>query len=184
MSDTIWTPMLGWAAAAAMALGLAAVAPHERTLLGKLPALQAKRLDQTRIVLPHELPSGRTLAVVVFKGSQREEARSWIEGLQLRRDSAIAWLKMPVLDDPGDEQERQAIEKRMQERHPDRADQARLVPLFTDRDAFVRAAGLTGSNHASVLVLDREGHVLARAEGAYHPAKAQALRETVLAMND
>jgi hypothetical protein len=56
--------------------------------------------------------------------------------------------------------------------------------VFTDRQAFIRAAGLTGTEHVWVLVLDREGKVLARAEGPYDERKAQALRETLLARGD
>jgi hypothetical protein len=56
--------------------------------------------------------------------------------------------------------------------------------VFTDRDAFIRAAGLSGTEHAWVLVLNREGKVLARAEGLYDEAKANALRETLLAQGD
>jgi hypothetical protein len=181
--STIWTPVLGWVAAAGAAVGLAVAAPHENWVLGKVPSVAAKRLDQTPMALPQELPSGRTLALVVFQGHQREEARSWIEGLQLHRDPSIAWLKMPVLNDPGDDKERRGIERRLLERHPSTAERARMVPLFTDRDAFVRATGLSGAEHASVLVLDREGNVLARAEGPFEQGKAQALRETLLAQN-
>ncbi len=57
------------------------------------------------------------------------------------------------------------------------------MPVFTDRASFVREAGLSDPDHASVLVLDREGNVLARAQGPFRPDKAQALRETVLAQN-
>ena len=182
--SSIFTPVLGWMAAAGAALGLAVAAPHENWVLGKVPSIVAKRLDQRSLQLPQELPPGRTLALVVFQGHQREEARSWIEGLQLHRDKTISWLKLPVLNDPGDEQQRRGIEEHLLERHPGDEERARLVPLFTNRDAFVRAAGLSSANHASVLVLDRQGNVLARAEGPYEPGKAQALRETLLASND
>ena len=178
------TPVLGWVAAAGAALGLAVAAPHENWVLGRLPSIVAERLDQTPLVLPQELPSNRTLALVVFKGQQREEARSWIEGLQLHRDSSIAWLKLPVLDTPGDDGERRGIVERLLERHPGSAERARLVPLFINRDAFVRSTGLSSAEHASVLVLDRQGNVLARAEGPDEASKAQALRETLLASND
>jgi len=60
-------------------------------------------------------------------------------------------------------------------------DRARLVPVFTNREAFVRAAGLSNAEHASVLVLDREGKVLARAEGMFDEEKARALRQTLFA---
>jgi hypothetical protein len=183
--STIFTPVLGWMAAAGAALAMALAAPHENWVLGKVPRLFAERLDRTPLQLPQDLPSGRTLALVVFPGQhQREEARSWIDGLQLRTDRTIAWLKIPVLDDPGDEQERRGILQRLMDRHQGDEERARLVPVFTNREAFARATGLSGANHASVLVLDREGNVLARAEGRYDAGKAQALRETLLAKND
>ncbi len=56
-----------------------------------------------------------------------------------------------------------------------------MVPVFTDREAFIRAAGISSAKHASVLVLDRSGQVLARVEGPYNEDKARALRETLLA---
>ena len=60
----------------------------------------------------------------------------------------------------------------------------RIVPVFTDRQAFTRAAGLSGPYYASVLVLNRDGKILARAEGRFDENKAQALRETLLARGD
>jgi hypothetical protein len=181
MTRTFWTPTLAWLAAVTAALVLALAAPNESNFLGQLPKLTVKRLDQQRIVLPQELPAQRTLALVAFKSSQRNEVRSWIRGLRLDQDPSIAWFKMPVLDDPGSEQARSDIESILLARHPADTDRSRLVPVFTDRDAFIRAAGLPSSEHAWVLVLDRDGKVLARAEGAFDQDKAQALRETLLA---
>lgn len=181
----IFTPVLGWVAAAGAAMGLAVAAPHEDWVLGKVPSILAERLDRTPLQLPQELPSGRTLALVVFNGQlQREEAHSWIEGLQLDRDKSIAWLKLPVLNDPGDEKARRGIVQRLLDKHQGADDRARMVPVFTNRDAFVRATGLDSANHASVLVIDRKGNVLARAQGRFDPDKGQALRETLLARSD
>jgi hypothetical protein len=184
MDKKMLAPMMGWVGAVAASLALAFAVPSETAVLGRVPSIAAKRLDQRQIQLPQELPAGRTLAVVVFRGNQRAEAQSWIDGLDLARNSAIEWLKMPVLNDPGDEGLRMAIESRLLSKHGGAGDRARLVPIFTDREAFVRAAGLSSAEHASILVLDRAGNVLARAEGAFDEGKAQALRETVLAQND
>ena len=177
----IWTPNLAWLGAVTVALMFALAAPDEANFLGRLPTLTAKRLDQQRIVLPQDLPAERTLALVAFEPSQRDEIRSWIRGLRLDQDRSIAWLKMPVLNDPGTERARNEIESVLLAGHARDIDHARLVPVFTDREAFIRAAGLTGTGHAWVLVLDREGKVLARAEGRFDRDKAQALRETLLA---
>lgn len=184
MSATHWRPLLGWLAAAAAALALAWMAPYERQVLGKLPSDAAERVGQTQRLLPPELPPGRLLALVAFDGSPREEVQGWIDGLQLQREVRIAWVKLPVMQDPGDDGERRDIERRLRERWPTLAASARLIPLFTDRQAFVRAAGLSDAEHASVLVIDRKGNVLARAQGPFDPDKAQALRETLLAQNE
>lgn len=184
MKRTIWTPTLAWAAAAGAALVLALAGPNETDVMGKLPRLSAKRLDQQPLVLPHELPSERTLALVAYSKTQREEVDSWVRGLQLDNDPGFAWFRMPVLNDPGDERARAAIEDKLLARHVTPEARSRLVPVFTNREAFIRAAGLSGPQHASVLVLNREGKVLARAEGQFDEKKAQALRETLLARND
>lgn len=185
MDRTMWTPVLGWIGAIGAALALALAAPNERGLLGKLPSFSAKRLDQVPIALPHELPSDRTLAVVVFDKAQRERAQAWIDGMGLREPgNRLAWMRIPVVHDPGDEAQRRRIEQVLMERYPDAEDRARLVPVFTDRQAFVRAAGLPGTAEPVVLVLDRQGHVLARASGPYDPVKAAGLRQTAAATND
>lgn len=184
METSVWTSTAAWVAAGSAAGLLAFAMPDEGALMGQLPTMQARRLDQRPLALPQELPSDRTLALVVFGRAQREEAQSWIHGLGLANDRSIPWLKMAVMQDPGDELRRQDIEHRLRARHKTEADRARLVPLFTDRDAFVRAARLSGTDHASVLVLDRAGRVLARAEGAFDDVKAQALLATLLPPSD
>jgi hypothetical protein len=184
MGKAILTPTLAWLGAVTGALALAMATPSESHFMGRLPTLTAKRLDQQLVTLPHGLPAERTLALVAFNRSQRGEIDSWIQGLRLGHDPSIPWFKMPVFNDPGSEVARNDLQNQMLARHPAGADLSRLVPVFTDRDAFIRAAGLSGTEHAWVLVLNREGKVLARAEGLYNEAKAQALRETLLAQGD
>jgi hypothetical protein len=180
-NKTSWNPTLAWLAAASAAVALAAAGPSETNVMGRMPTIAAKRLDQQPVVLPHQLPAERTLALVAYSRDHRPEIDSWIKGLRLHDDKSIAWVRMPVLNDPGNQDARNAIENRLLAHHTTPLDRTRLVPVFTDRQAFIRTAGLSGAEHASVLVLNREGKVLARAEGMYHPDKAQALRETLLA---
>jgi hypothetical protein len=184
MKQTIWTPTLAWLAAASAAFVLAFAGPSETNVMGQLPALTVQRVDQQRIVLPGGLGAERTLALVAYTRYQRAEIDSWIRGLRLDKDSGIAWFSMPVINDPGDDDQRAAIESRILERHAAPGERSRLVPVFTNREAFIRAAGLSSSDHASVLVLNRDGKVLARAEGQFDESKAQALRETLMARDN
>lgn len=178
---TIWINTLAWVAAVAAALALAFAAPNETSVMGRVPSIVAKRLDQQSISLPEGLPAGRTLALVAFNRGHRGEIDSWIQGLQLRQDASIPWVRMPVLNDPGNEGGRLAIENKLLSRHTSDADRARMVPVFTNRDAFMRSAGLTSTDHAYALIIGRNGEVLARVEGMYDEDKALALRETLLA---
>lgn len=179
MKRTIWTPTFLWLAAAGAALVFAAAAPDEVNVMGSLPTITAKRLDQQALVLPGQLPAERTLALVAYTRHQREEVQSWIRGLELENDSSIPWFRLAVVNDPGSEVARSEVERKLLARYPHASERARLVPVFTNREAFARAAGMSGTDHASILVVDRDGHVLARAEGTFDAAKAQALRETL-----
>lgn len=179
MKRAIWTPTFAWLAAVGAALVFAFAAPSEVSLMGRLPAIAAKRLDQQPIVLPNQLPADRSLALVAYTRHQREEIQSWIWGMQLESDSATPWFRLSVINDPGSESARSEVERTLLARHPRNDDRSRLVPVFTNREAFARAAGMSGTEHAAVLVVDREGKVLARAEGPYDEDKARALRETL-----
>ncbi|MDI1271212.1 MAG: hypothetical protein PSV40_19165 [Polaromonas sp.] len=64
------------------------------------------------------------------------------------------------------------------QRAPD-TEHARLMPVFTDRERFVRSAGLRGTDEVYAVVINRQGEVPARAEGAFDAAKADKLRETL-----
>ena len=184
MNKTIWTPTLAWIAAVTGAMLLAAAAPSESNVMGRLPSPTARQLEQQHVARSPGFSGGRSLALVGFSSSHRSEIRSWIDGLRLEQGSPIPWVKMPVLNDPGNESERSAIANRLRDGHSLSGYRSRLMPVFANRAEFVRAAGLSGSEHASVLVLTRDGRVLARAEGQFDPAKAEALRETVLAQGD
>ena len=184
MAGTIWTPVMGWVGAIGAALALAIAAPSESGLLGKLPSFTAKRMhDQTPVALPQQLPSARTLAIVVFKSSQQKEAQGWVDGLRLNEDRSIAWVRIPVFSDRNDEAQRRTKEAMLLARYPTEQDRERMMAVVTDKEAFVRAAGLTGTDRVSVLVLDRNGNVLAKAQGPYDESKAQALRQTVLSQD-
>src|SRR6185436_10797066 len=98
MKKTIWNPTLAWLAAVTAALLLAFVSPNESSLMGSLPMLTAKRLDQQQMILPYSLLNDRTLVLVAFRREQRDEIQGWINGLQLNQDSSISWFKMPVLN--------------------------------------------------------------------------------------
>jgi hypothetical protein len=170
-----------WLAAAGLAFVLAFVAPNDASVMGQIPSLIAKTLGQRPMSVPADLPSERTLAVITFKRTQKEHADSWIEGLNLKNDPSIKWIRMPVVNDPGTPEGREEIQNRLLGRYTAEADRDNLLPVFVDRKNFIRSAGLSSADQAVVVVLNRQGEVLARVEGAFDETKAANLRETLRA---
>ena len=172
-----------WLAIAATGLGFAMLSPNESKVMGQLPAHVTQTLNRTPVTLPEGLPSDRTLALVTFNRDQRGQADSWIEGLNLKNDSSISWVRIPVLTDPGSPDGRSEAEKRLMERYTAEAERTKMLPMFMDKAAFAKSTGLNSTEQAYAVVLNRQGDVLARVEGPFDATKAQALRETLAVAN-
>ena len=86
---------------------------------------------------------------------------------------------MPVVNDPKDPVLRSEAETRLLSRYASDTERGNLLPVFTDRAAFVQATGLGSADRAHVLVVSRDGEVLARVSGQYDEARAQALLQTL-----
>lgn len=168
-----------WLAAAGLALSLAFVSPTDALIMGRLPSFMSHMLAKRDLTVPDDLPADRTLALITFKRTQKEHADSWVEGLNLKNDPSIKWIRMPVVHDPGTPEGRDEIQNRLLGRYTAEDERANLLPVFVDRENFVRSAGLSGVDKAVALVLNRQGEVLARVEGAFDETKAANLRETL-----
>ncbi len=177
---TSWMNTLTWAAIVLLALILAVIGPKESSVMGKLPRFGS---NSTPPLEPEKMTptfsADRTLALITFSKKHRPDAESWIRGLQLQKDSSISWVRMPVLNDPGDASIRDAMEVRVRSHYAQEPGRDNLLPVFANRNAFVQSAGLKDTEHAYVLVLNRQGEVLARVAGHFDEAKAEALRETL-----
>jgi hypothetical protein len=171
--------IFAWLAAAGVAFGLAFASPNEASVMGRLPVLMAKTLNRKPVMIPEGLVADRTLALITFQKGQRPQIDSWINGLNLKGDASISWLRMPVIEDPGNLSARAATENKLLLHYTGESDRAKLVPVFTDRASFIRSAGLNGTDQAYAVVINRNGDVLARAEGEFDETKAAALRETL-----
>ncbi len=172
-----------WLAAAALALGLAFVAPNEATVMGQLPAFMTKTLMHRPVTLPEGLPSDRTLALITFQKGHRAQAEGWIQGLNLKNDPSISWVRMPVLNDPGTPTGRSEAESRLLQHYTADTERVNLLPIFTDRANFVRSTGIKSTDQFYAVVVNRRGDVLARVEGNFTEDKAQVLRETLKAQD-
>ena len=168
-----------WLAAAGLALALAFASPTDALVMGQLPAFMSHTLAKRAMAVPDDLPAERTLALLTFNRTQKAHADSWVEGLDLKNNSSIQWIRMAVVNDPGTPEGRDEVRNRLLGRYSAEDERVNLLPAFVDRKNFVRSAGLSGVDQAVVVVLNRQGEVLARVEGAFNETKAANLRETL-----
>ena len=172
-----------WLAVAATGVGLAFLFPNESKVMGQLPSQATQTLTRKPVSLPEGLPSERTLALVTFSRTQRGQVDSWIEGMNLKNDPSISWVRIPVLSDPDTPDGRSTGEKRLLERYTAEEERMKMLPMFINKAAFAKSTGLSSTDKAYAVVLNRQGEVLARVEGPFDAEKAQNLRETLLAKN-
>ena len=172
---------LAWVAAAGAGIALAVWYPTESSVMGQMPAHSTQSLSRTPVTVPEGLPSDRTLALVTFHRDQRSQADSWIEGMNLKNDPDISWVRIPVLGESNTPDARSEAEQRLLGRYTTDLERAKMLPIFVDKASFARATGLNSIGQAYAVVLNRQGEVLARVEGPFNADKAQLLRETLAA---
>ena len=171
-----------WIVAISVAFFLAFVAPSESSVMGHLPAFITHNLLRQPVSLPAGFASDRTLALITFKRDQRPQIDGWVQwvkGLNQSGDTPVSWLRMVVVNDPGTDGGREEVWTRLLDRYPGDEERANFVPVFTDHRSFVRETGFNGTDQVMAVVLNRQGDVLARAEGAFDADKAQSLLETL-----
>ena len=173
------TTTLVWLAVAATGVGFAFLSPNESKVMGQLPSHATQTLTRTPVSLPEGLPSERTLALVTFSRTQRGQADSWVEGMNLKNDPSISWIRIPVLNDPDTPDGRATAENRLLERYTEEAERTKMHPMFINKVEFAKATGLKSIDQSYAIVLNRQGDVLARVEGPFNADKAQTLRETL-----
>ena len=107
-----------WLLAVGLAFGLAVASPNDSSVMGRLPAFMAQTLLRQPVAVPEGLPSDRTLALITFQRGQHAQAESWIQGMNLRNDPSITWMRMPVVNDPGTPVGRSAVENKLLKHYP------------------------------------------------------------------
>ncbi len=174
-----WKDSMLWALIASAGVLFAFATPTGQAIMGRMPQLIAVDLNKKPISIPAGLTAERTLVLVSFQRGHGHDVDTWVEGMGLREDGPHAWVRMPILNDPGNFDGRSAIENRLQARYPSEQERSKVMPVFTDQQAFLKSVGLTNTEQISALVLNRSGHVLARVEGVFDDAKKTLIAEAL-----
>ncbi len=145
----------------------------------QFPELRAHDLNGRRHLLPNDLSSPRTLLFIAFEREQQTSINSWLHALKLNaEEQQISWLEVPVLKHPWrlvsfwiDHGMRLGIT------HENR--RAHVWTVYTNRELFLKKLDLQGTQSVVLLVVNREGVILAKVLGDYDKAKYQVISKAL-----
>lgn len=146
----------------------------------RLPAVSGSNLDRQRLRLPEDLEGELNLVLIAFQQWHQRQVDTW---LPLAREleatyPALRYYELPTIRRLN-VVARTFINEGMRAGIPDPVARERTITLYVDKEAFREALDLAGEDNVYVLLLDREGRVLWRAEGAWAAEKGEALTEAV-----
>ena len=155
-----------------MAVSLCAAAQQPSVF----PAVAAYNLDKVRVTLPADLDGERNLLLLSFASEQAPQVASWDAVAQAleHTEPHFRTYRLPVA---GTEN----MLYRWWRNEALRGDESDpemwkwTVPLYLDTEAFRRALGVASEKKMVVLLVDRSGRILWRADGAATPQLRAAL---------
>jgi hypothetical protein len=148
----------------------------EVTPVFRMPETTGKDLNGKAWKAPGELPADRTLVILGYEQEQQVAIDTWTDGMGLAQPgNTVPWIEMPVIDEPGMVM-RWIIDTGMQRGIPDKEVRSHVWTVYTDRKAFLTACGIDSVDVIHVLVVARDGTILARESGRHTDEAAARIR--------
>lgn len=146
---------------------------------GVLPDLKAEDLNEQAYTLPSDLPADKTLLLIAYKREQQQDLNTWIDDMGLK-GSNTPWLELPVLEDYGS-WFKWFVDNGMRRGIKSEFDRSKVVTVYTDKQAFNASMGIASEDTIYLVVVNRQGQVLALEQGLYNSDAAARLLDVIKA---
>lgn len=140
------------------------------------PELQGSNLHRQKITLPADLQGELNILFIPFYQWHQNLVDAWVPlARQLEKElTGVAYYELPVIRSMNI-LSRTFINEGMRVGIPDPISRERTITLYLDKDAFRRMLDMPDEETIHILVVDREGNVVWRAQGAYSEEKGAQL---------
>lgn len=143
------------------------------------PPVSGRDLNENPWTAPDGFPADRTLVLIGFDEPQQELIDTWIIGMKLKNpETRLAWIEMPVIENPGIFM-RWFINTGMRGGIPDKATRSRVWTAYTDRKAFLKSCGIPSTDTITVLVVEKDGQIVASESGGFTEPGARRLAKAM-----
>ena len=142
----------------------------------QFPAVTGSNLQRKKLTLPQDFQGELNLVMIAFQQWQQTQVDTWIPfARQLEETySGVRYYELPTIQRLN-ALARTFVNEGMRAGIPNPVARERTITLYLDKNAFRQALQLPHEDDIYVLLLDRQGQVLWRAEGAFTPEKGEAL---------
>jgi hypothetical protein len=172
----LW-PRMGGAIGIALACAIPLLA-SQGAKPAEFPSITSYSLDKQKVTLPSGMEGQTDLLILSFALEQKKDVDSWLPAAQALQHSnfEFRYYQLPVA-------ERENMLFRWWETSSMRSDETDpvtwhwIVPLFVDRQKFLRDLDIPNQKQVIILLVDRQGHILWRSSGSMNEDKRAALMQ-------
>ena len=146
----------------------------------RFPTVTGSNLQRQKLTLPQDFQGEQNLVFIAFQQWQQAQVDTWIPfARQLEAThSGVRYYELPTIRRLN-ALSRTFVNEGMRAGIPDPVARERTITLYLDKIAFRRDVQLPGEEDIHVLLVDRQGRVLWRAEGSFTADKGESLAETI-----
>ena len=164
-------------------IGAGANSPVAQGTANTFPDVTGINLHGEAVRLPGDLDSDRNLVVVAYIQEHQRDVDTWIAALPslLAVDSALRFYEVPAIG-RSTAPFRLWLNNVMRSGIPSPEARTRTVTIYVDLDAFDRALGIPGRDRIHAFLLDGDGAILWRTDGAATPETIGALSDRLAAL--
>jgi hypothetical protein len=140
------------------------------------PSLEASDLNKQKIHLPSGLAGELNVLLVAFQREQQADIDTWLPLLPglVKKHPKLSYYEIPVIS-RSNFLLRWIIDNGMRGGIPDKQQRARTITLYLDKKPFLKKLGISAEDRICVLLVNKSGEVVWRAEGVASQAKLESL---------
>lgn len=146
----------------------------------KFPSISSKDLNGRQRTLPNDFEGNWNLLLIAYEQWQQNEVNTWLPVVdKLENDvDGFHYYELPVVGEMG-MFGRMQLDYWMRNGIPDSETRDRTITLYTDQTDFRDALEIPDQEHIALLMLDNDGNVIWRGDGAYSSDTAKSLIDEV-----
>ena len=142
----------------------------------RFPTVTGSNLQRKRLSLPKDFDGELNIILIAFERWQQDTVDTWLpiaEKLEQRYDG-VRYFELPVIQQMNFIA-KTFINEGMRAGIPNTKARERTITLYLDKPAFRQALDLSHERDIHILLVDQEGNVIWRGEGAFTSEKGKAL---------